>query len=597
MFRTVLANRLVTVLSVATVTVAAAIVAWFVSVEAGKRRLETGLEQELGVIARSVESEIERFRYLSAVVGRDGRIVAALKQGDRAAIATANLYLADIRDLSQADEIYVMTREGLTIAASNHDEPGSFVGQSYRFRPYFGDALAHGEGRYYAVGATTGIPGYFLSSAIRDGEDIIGIAVAKVDMAHVEAAWDQPGSPTALADEDGVVFLSGHRSWKYRPLTGLKENALREIERARKYDGIDLATAQPIFAHAPVMPAQAGLDGPGEEFLLRSVVVGPDRWRLIRAASLGPIFAGAHLVALTTLLAGLVVCGAGVYVSQRRQLIRAKLEAHDRLERRVEERTSELNREIEERRRAEAELREAQETLIQTAKLAALGRMSAAIVHEVSQPLSALENTLATAGVLAGRGDAAAVGGKVRSARELVRRIQRTVKHLRSFARKDKGVAEVVPVAQSISAAVEIVGHRADQMGVSIDMDVPPSLKVAAGAVRLEQVIVNLLVNALDAVCEVEAPEIHVAARRQGDMVEIAVSDNGRGIPAELAGRVSEPFFTTKQTGEGLGLGLSISRAIVSEFGGALDFRSREGEGAVFIVSLPAAVLTKEAAE
>ncbi|WP_157017966.1 sensor histidine kinase [Mesorhizobium xinjiangense] len=591
------ANRLVALLGVAAVTIAAAITAWLIAVEAGKRRLEASLEQELGVLERSVESEIERFRYLPAVIGRDGRIVAALKAGDPAAIATANRYLTEIRALSQADELYVMTREGLTVAASNHGEPGSFVGQNYRFRPYFSDALAQGEGRYYAVGVTTGIPGYFLSSVIRDGNRVIGVAVAKVDMAELEAAWHQPDAPTALADEDGVVFLSGYRPWKYRPLTGLGEEVLAEIERTRKYDGIDLAAVRPIFAGIEIMPAQAVLEDRDEEFLLRSARLGPDEWRLIRAASLGPIYGGAHLVALTALLAGLLVYGTGVYVSQRRQLIRAKLDAHDRLEKRVEERTSELNREIEERRRAEAELREAQETLIQTAKLAALGRMSTAIVHEVSQPLSALENTLATAGVLAERGDAGAVGGKMKSARELVRRIQRTVRHLRSFARKDKGATEVVSVAQSIAAAVEIVQHRADQLGAAIAIDVPSSMKVAAGAVRLEQVILNLLVNALDAVSDVDAPAIEIAAAARDDMIEIAVRDNGRGIPADLAGRVSEPFFTTKQTGEGLGLGLSISRAIVGEFGGALSFRSSEGEGTTFLVALPAAQSAREAAE
>jgi two-component system C4-dicarboxylate transport sensor histidine kinase DctB len=293
----------------------------------------------------------------------------------------------------------------------------------------------------------------------------------------------------------------------------------------------------------------------------------------------------------------MLVCSIGFYLHQRRLLIRAKLDEHDRLEQRVVERTAELNREIDERRHAEEELRATQATLIQTAKLAALGRMSAAIVHEVSQPLSALENTLATAGLLAGRGDAAGAGAKMSSARELAGRIQRTVKHLRAFARKEPGTREPVSVERSVQAAIELARHRADQEGVAIAVEPSPPMTVMANAVRLEQVVLNLIVNALDAVAGVENPRVAISVEQQGDDVAIRVADNGSGIPADLVERIAEPFFTTKQTGEGLGLGLSISRAIVGEFGGSLTFAPGDDGGSVFTVSLPQAAPMREAAE
>ena len=565
--------------------------------QTGRQRAAGDLRDELHVLSRSVESEIERFRYLPAVVGRDGRIRAALTGRTPGAILAANAYLKAVRADSGADELYIMTRDGLTIAASNFDEPSSFIGNNYRFRPYFQRAVSTGQGRYYAVGVTTGKPGYFLASAIRDDGGVIGVAVVKVDMLDIQEAWRKSSTVAALADANGVVFLASEPGWRYRPLHPLNDAVLEGMSKTRKYDGFELTSAKPLFPHETGLPPEATLPGMNGRFLIDSLQIEPDGWRLIGVRGLAPIHANANLLGMLTILVGLLVCAVGVYIGQRRQIVRAKLEEHDRLEARVAERTFELNREVEERRRAEADLRDAQATLIQTAKLAALGRMSAAIVHEVSQPLSALENRLATAELLAERGDTGSVSGKMRSAREMIRRIQRTVKLLRSFTRKEPGLREPVPVAASIAAAVDLAQHSIDRKRIAVEVSCPDTLSVLANAIRLEQVVLNLLLNALDAVGETEAPVVRISARAVGGRVEIDVEDNGPGIPSDLHERIAEPFFTTKQTGEGLGLGLSISRTIVSEFGGALTFSSREGRGSTFTIALPAAAGDREAAE
>lgn len=590
-------NRWTALIAVAIATAVATVVVWAMTVEAGKGQAEASLGDELRVLGRTVESEVDRFRYLPAVVGREGRIRAALATGTPEQIEAADRYLARVRADSRAAELYIMTPQGMTIAASNHDEPTSFVGNNYRFRPYFQNAVARGEGRYYAVGVTTGKPGYFLASAIRDEGRLLGVAVVKVDMLDIGDSWRKTSTIAALVDSNGIVFLTSHAPWQYRPLHRLNDAVLADIAQTRKYDGVDITSASPIFSSQSDLPAQTAIDGAGPNYLLQSIDIEPDGWRLIGARSLGPIYANAHLMAVLTVLVGMLICGAGIYLRQRRQFVRAKLEEHDRLERRVAERTSELNREIEDRRRAEENLREAQATLIQTAKLAALGRMSTAIVHEVSQPLSALENTLATAGVLADRGEAAAVKDKMRAAREMVRRIQRTVKLLRSFARKQPGTREPVAIGRSIAAAVELAEHRARSAGVRIVIADAAPLTVMANAVRLEQVILNLLVNALDAVEGQIEPTIRISSTCKNGAVEISVADDGPGIAPELRGRIAEPFFTTKQTGEGLGLGLSISRAIIGEFGGSLTFASEEGVGSIFTISLPRALDIQEAAE
>ena len=592
-----LTNRWSFLAIVVLATVAATVLVWLAAARAGREHAGRDLRDELNVLSQSVESEIERFRYLPAVIGREGRIRAALASPTPQNMEAANRYLKQVRSDSGADELYVMTRDGLTIAASNYDEASSFIGNNYRFRPYFKRAMSTGQGRYYAVGVTTGKPGYFLASAIREKGRLLGVAVVKVDMLDIEQAWRRSSTIAALTDSNGIVFLASDAGWRYRPLHPLNDAVLEEVAKARKYDGVDLTSATPLFPHGSGLPAEARLPGMEGRFLIGSLRIEPDGWRLIGVRSLAPIHAESNLFGMLTILVGLLVCATGTYIGQRRQIVRTKLDEHDRLEARVAERTFELNREVEERRRAEADLRDAQATLIQTAKLAALGRMSAAIVHEVSQPLSALENTLATAGLLAERGDAAQVSKKMRSAREMIRRMQRTVKLLRSFARKESGPRKPVSVRRSIEAAVELAQHRIDEQHVAVGISCPGDLAVLANPIRLEQVVLNLLLNALDAVSVTPAPAVRITACATGDRVAIDVGDNGTGIPTVLHERIAEPFFTTKKTGEGLGLGLSISRTIVGEFGGSLTFSSDEGGGSTFTISLPAAPARQEAAE
>src|SRR5690606_18436388 len=139
---------------------------------------------------------------------------------------------------------------------------------------------------------------------------------------------------------------------------------------------------------------------------------------------------------------------------------------------------------------------------------------------EVSQPLAAMENTLASTGLLAGRGDAEAVAGKVKQARDLVRRIQRTVKSLKSFARNEQGRLEYVDVERAVAAAVEVAAHRIAAESVALEVEAPAEpVLVRANAVRLEQVFLNLVTNALDAVAGRPQPAVRIRIGRAGGNV------------------------------------------------------------------------------
>lgn len=547
----------------------------------GMSALQAGLDRQMLLTARAVETEIGRFRALPDVAGEDARITAALT--DPATHEAASRYLKRVASHSGAAELYLLDARGVTIAASNWATPDSFVGQDYAFRPYFTEAMATGRGQFYAIGVTTGLPGYFISRRI-DGPHAQGVMVVKVDLRPLQAAWAAAGLAMALADADGVVFLSGRPDWVYRPLRPLPQATLARLVTQRTYDGIDLAGAEPVLttgalaaprlAHGALHPALTPLEGSG--------------WQLLAAAPTAPVLAGALGWAVGAALLALALTAIAKVLRQRRQLTALRLRQQDELEARVVERTAALATEIEARRQAEVDLRAAQEGLIHAEKMAALGRMSAAIVHEISQPLAAMEATLAAAELSLPATDRS-TAPRLATVRGLVRRMQRTTKHLKGFGRKEPGERSLVDLTAVVASALELVTPRARAVGVAPAFQPAGPLWVWAGPVRMEQVLVNLLLNALDAVEHRPDPQIIVAACADAGTLRLTVADNGCGIAPEDLPRVAEPFFTTKATGDGLGLGLSISRTILGEFGGDLGFAPAPGGGTVVQVALPLA--------
>jgi two-component system C4-dicarboxylate transport sensor histidine kinase DctB len=296
--------------------------------------------------------------------------------------------------------------------------------------------------------------------------------------------------------------------------------------------------------------------------------------------------------AITLLIATLVL--------QRRSRLIERIEyqrrASEELERRVEERTADLTeanvrleREIAERQAAEAELRQAQDDLVQAGKLAALGQMSAALSHEFNQPLAAIRSYADNAQLLIERNREAEAAGNLKLIKDLTARMAEISKHLMTFARKPRSELRPVALAQVLDDTLDFLRIRLERAGAEVTLQRPdPALTVLAGRVRLQSVLLNLIANALDAMEGQAAPRIEISVAESGGRVSLALRDHGPGIDEAQLGRIFDPFFTTKPVGKGTGLGLPVSYGIVKKHGGDIIVKSKVGRGTSFFVRLPA---------
>lgn len=557
---------------------AAGWLAYVLALDAGFARMQREANDRLALIASTFDATVARYRYLPAVLSLADPIRELYRDPDDAsAIAAANRYLKSLNQGARSAELYVLDSTGLALAASNFDQDSSFVGHNYAFRAYFVDAMRAGEGHYYAVGATTGQPGYFLSHRIMEGGKTLGVAVVKIDLTALEADWARAGDLVAMEDENGVIFLASRQDWKYRPLLPVPAARLAELNAVQQFgQAIDPA---PVFVprgdRQRIQIGHARGRGNAElgEYALQ-VHPRDQGWKLLLFSDVLDARRNAATVAIAgvfALIASLLVL---LVAHQRRQAVRAKLEAHDVLERRVAERTEELRRTL--------------ESLVQSAKLASLGQALAGVAHEINQPLAALITYVASSRVLLRRNEVDRAAANLDLMSSIAERMMALIDHLRMFARKETGTRSAVDLAPVIDNAVRLLQYRIDHEHIEVVRAAPVEpLHSLANPIRLEQVVVNLLSNAIDAMRDRERRVLAVTLGRRDDSAVIEVSDSGAGIASEHIKSLFDPFFTTKEIGEGLGLGLSISYGIVREFGGDILVDSAPGRGSTFKVVIP----------
>ncbi len=571
-----------------------------------------GGETTLRLAVGTLRAELERFERLPALIAEQA-VVQRLAEApdDPGRVTVANAYLEEIAGRLGATDVYFMDPGGTTRAASNHATATSFVGRNFAFRPYFTDAMAQGAGRFFALGTTSLKRGYYFGAPVRTSAGLVGALIFTIDLDAIESTWQGGEGEIIVTDPEGVVFLSSRPEWQFRALDPLTPDMLRRTSETRRYAGVEIEVL-PVTRNPEAdglrLDLGAGDWGPARSYVKLTEAMPEAGWDVSVLLPTARAEAQARLVALVTVLTlGLGTMG-GAVVLQRRARLRERMEmqqaARDQLERRVRERTAELaalnsrlEDEIAERRAAEADLRQAQAGLVQAGKMAALGQMSAALSHEFNQPLAAARNFADNALVLIDRGRVADARGNVERILALIERMAAISRNLRSFARKPGQKLAGIELAEVVAAAAEIAEFRLRTAGATLNVVLAPGLpRVIGGPVRLQQVLVNLITNAADAVEGAEDRTIDLAAVPVAGGVRLTVSDRGPGVAPGLTERIFDPFFSTKQVGKGLGLGLSISYNIIKDFGGLLSVSDRPGGGAVFTVDLRAAEAETEAA-
>ncbi len=566
--------------------------------EAGQRGANT-----LRLAVAALRGELSRYEPLPEILAGHPDVVRLVAEPDNSGqLQAMNRYLQRTNALLQSSEVYIMVRNGDTIAASNYDTEGSFVGDNFSYRPYFTEALAGGQGRFFALGTTSSKRGYYFGAPVRIEDGIGGVVVVKVDVDKIERTWRGGDYEIIVTDPEGIIFMSGRPGWRYRSLLPLTEDRLRRTTSTRRYaeaDLSDLPARRSSAAGRDLLTISSG-EGAGEYLVVSEQMAEAD-WTVSVLHDTRSAHLQADTIAVVVMLSlGLTVILATASLQRRtrlRERIRMQADARATLEHRVLERTmelAELNRRLEsevaERRTTEEVLRKTQSDLVQAEKLAALGRMSAALSHEFNQPLAAARNYTENATLLIDRGMVEEGRASISQVSRLIDRMASISRHLRNFARKPNQRIMDVSFHRVVEEALDVIGWQVEGSGVELRVLLGNDpLFVEGGPVRLQQVVVNLLSNALDALEGVERPFVEISATRGTDEVVIEVRDNGPGVPAGVVNRIFDPFFTTKGIGKGLGLGLSISYNIIKDFGGDLRVRNHPDGGAVFSIMLKAA--------
>ena len=510
-------------------------------------------------------SELQRASIVPQLLARDPQLIGALNSGD---FSQSTQRLISFIDEIGAASLLLLNRDGRVVAATDRNR----LGEGHRQSAFFVEALRGSSTVFTTSARDEGGYAFAYSREVEDNGAGLGVIVVMVDLAKLERQWAGVADAVLITDSEGRIILSTEPRWR-----GLSES--EALARQSAPSAIERAIR--VTQDWSALPIDAYLRG---EAVMRVETRVPFRgWRMVTFTTYASVRERVNGV-LALEIMGFAILLAGVFWAMNRKA-RSRVLFFQRESAELRRLNLRLQREIAERRRAEANLQVAEQTLAQSSKLAALGEMSAAVSHELNQPLAAMKTYLAGARLLMSRRRPEEALSSFQRIDDLIDRMGAITRQLKSYARKGGSQFEPVDARAAVESALSMMEPQLSVREVVITKTLPSTSALVWGdRVRLEQVIINLLRNALDATKQAEDPQVDVLLA-VGETIRLTVRDNGPGI--EDLDALFEPFYTTKEPGDGVGLGLAISSGIVGDFGGRLTARNAAAGGAVFEVDLP----------
>ena len=532
-------------------------------------------ELRLALYSGNLLSELRRNSIVPQLLARDPALIGALNSKD---YSTSTQRLISFVEEIGAASLMLLDIDGRTVAATDR----SLLGSNHRNEPYFVEGIRSNITVFSEIEREAGGYRFTYARRVVSGNDVLGLIAVEADLAQFEQAWGGVFDAVAVTDSTGKIILSTVSKWR-----GLSEQ--EALARETPQTAIDRAIR--ATGAWTDFPFDAYLQG---EAVMRLETRIPFRgWRMISYTTHSSVRERVNAVLALEIMGFALLLAVGFYGLSRRNALRVALFQRESVELRAL--NLRLQREISERQKVQENLAVAEQSLAQSSKLAALGEMSAAVSHELNQPLAAMKTYLAGARLLLTRNrpeEAKASFGRID---DLIERMGAITRQLKSYARKGSAELATVDLAEALATSLSLMEPQLRERGVRVNQFLPREpVEVLGDRMRIEQVIINLLRNAIDATKSVDDPEIDIILA-VGETATLSVRDNGTGI--DDLDSLFEPFYTTKEPGDGVGLGLAISSGIVTDLGGRLTARNADGRGAVFEMRLPAIDRNEDAAE
>ena len=529
------------------------------------QKTRANAERQLSLYSGRIISDLQRSSVVPLLLSRDTTLIAALNSSD---FVASSQRLISYQDDIGAKEISLLNAAGRIVATSNRQKLGSFLND----QPVYVAAIRGSDTVFTSFENESGATGYFFSRRVQSLNHTVGIIVVEVDLDGLFDTWSKNDATLIVTDSEGKILLSTERQFQNQTLVEALSNqpVLTTMERALRATGEwsgSVADAyirgQPLFRIDEKVPFQG--------------------WNIVYLASYESIRARVNGILALEIMGYAMVLAVMFYIMSKRAMRKSFVFQAESVELRAL--NEQLTLEISQRQEAERNLQVAEQSLAQSSKLAALGEMSAAVSHELNQPLAAMRTYLAGAKLLLKRRRPDEAISSFQRIDDLIERMGAITKQLKSYARKGGDDLEPVDLRKAVQGSMAMMSPQLNQLEIEISETMPKDpVMIMGDMVRIEQVIVNLLRNAIDSM-KVQGDRQLDILLVAGEMAKLSIKDNGPGI--ENLDNLFEPFYTTKQPGDGVGLGLAISSGIANDMGGRLLARNVNPRGAVFEFQIP----------